>query len=120
MSRSFRKNYKIGGEGNIPYYKMRRKLRRRRMNHELRNLFANYLPKEVDERIVGDVMPKEDQWSEPSDGHGGLSKADYKAHKELYSSRFYKKIRYVFKNEREKASTPKKRLLRQRSSQMTK
>lgn len=120
MSRSFRKNYKIGGEGNIPFYKMRRKLRRRRMNHELRNLFANYLPEEVDERIVGDVMPKEDQWREPSDGHGGLSKADYKAHKELYSSRFYKKIRYVLKKRERRHLPQKKRLLRQRSSQMTK
>lgn len=97
MSRSFRKNYKLGGEGNIPFYKMRRKLRRRRVNHEVRNLFANYLPEEVDERIVGDVMPKEDQWGEPSDGHVGISKANYKAHKEWFSGRFDKRIRYAFK-----------------------
>lgn len=98
MSRSFRKNFKIGGEGNIPFYKKRRKLRRHRVNHEVRNLFANYKPEDVDERIVGDVMPKEDQGSEPSDGHVGLSKTEYKAHKEHYEGwSLGKKIKYAFK-----------------------
>lgn len=102
MSRSTRKNYKLGGEGNIPFYKKRRKLRRRRVNQEVRNLFANYQPEEIDEKIVGDVMPKEDQFGEPSDGHCGLSKADYMAHKEMFSSRFDKKIRYAFKERRKR------------------
>lgn len=107
MSRSYKKNYKIGYccKGNVKYYKIRRKLRRHRLNHELRNLMANYTPEDVDEMIVGDVMPKENQNEEPSDGHGGLWRSGYEADKAEYDRIFGKKIGYVFKQKKRRNCT---------------
>ena len=102
MSRSYKKNYKVGYccKGNIRYYKKRRKLRRHRLSHEMHNLFANYTAEIIDEKVVGDVMPKENQWGEPSDGHYGLWQSEYKADKAFYDKLYGKKIGYAFKPKR--------------------
>lgn len=107
MSRSYKNNYKLGHccKGNIKYYKIRRKLRRHRLNHELRNIMANYTLEDVDEMIVGDVMPKENQNDEPSDGHAKLWKSEYAANKAEYDSCWGKKIGYVLKQKKRRNRT---------------
>lgn len=102
MSRSYRKNIRLtcGCGSNTKYYRMRKKLRRHRLNHEVRNLIANHMLDEVDNRIVGNVMPKEDQWAEPTDGHWCVSKAEYNKDKKRYDKHFGSKIKCSLKKER--------------------
>lgn len=64
---------------------------------------ANYLSKDVDELIVGDVMPRENQNDEPSDGHGGLWRSGYEADKAEYD-RIGKKKRMRVQAKEEKKS----------------
>lgn len=71
MSRTYRKNIRCFccyGD-NREFYQIRRRQRRHRTNHEVRNLLANYGPEGLDERWKGADMTREDQWMEPTDGH---------------------------------------------------
>lgn len=80
MSRSYRKHIKIGictGD-NRKYYAARRKKRRRFLRHELRHATANYNVEDIEDHLVGDVMPKENLWDEPTDGHYAINKSTLK------------------------------------------
>ena len=55
--------------------------------------------------IVGDVMPKENQNDEPSDGHAKLWKSEYAANKAEYDSCWGKKIGYVLKQKKRRNRT---------------
>lgn len=66
---------------------------------------ANYTSEDVDEMIVGDVMPKENQNDEPSDGHAKLWKSEYAANKAEYDSCWGKKIGYVLKQKKRRNRT---------------
>lgn len=111
MSRTYRKNIKIGictGD-NRDYYAARRKKRRRRLNHELRNAVANYNPEELDEHLIGDIMPKEDQWDEPTDGHYGINKSTIKMMDRQWSGRnkFFDPDPYDFHKKYDRYLKPK-------------
>lgn len=83
MSRSYKKNIKCsmcGGDNRL-FYRLRRRRRRARLRHEMRALTTKYNPDEIDEHVVGDTMKKDDQWAEPSDGHWGMNKDQYKQYK---------------------------------------
>ena len=76
MSRTYKKNIRCFccyGD-NRKFYEARRRLRRHRINHEVRNLLSNYGPEGLDEMWKGPDMPKEAQWMEPTDGHWGINK----------------------------------------------
>ena len=76
MSRTYKKNIRCFccyGD-NRKFYEYRRRQRRHRINHEVRNLLANYGPEGLDDMWKGADMKTENQWSEPTDGHWGINK----------------------------------------------
>jgi len=76
MSRTYKKNIRCFccyGD-NRKFYELRRRQRRRRINHEVRNLLSNYGPEGLDELWKGPDMTTEAQWIEPTDGHWGIDK----------------------------------------------
>ena len=91
MSRSYRKHIVIymctGNNG--PYYKMRRRKYRRKLNHELRDLNAKCTPEELDEKYVGEagLKPFRNLWDEPTDGHYAVDKTGLKQQLKRYERR---------------------------------
>lgn len=71
MSKSYSK-YKMIGicyGNNTPFYRERRVHQRRVNKNRLRNAMAKYNNDEIDDEFIPYVIPKEDQWDEPTDGH---------------------------------------------------
>ena len=71
MSRTYKKNIRCFccyGD-NRKFYELRRRQRRHRINHEVRDLLSKYGPEGLDERWKGPDMTREAQWMEPTDGH---------------------------------------------------
>ncbi len=86
MSRSYRKHIRCtmcGGDNRL-FYRLRRRKRRARLSQEMRAIKAHYHYDEIDDHIIGDIMPKDDQWAEPTDGHWGMSKRQYQRFKKEY------------------------------------
>lgn len=74
MSKSYG-NYKTVGfccGSNTDFYRMRRKHQRRVNNHRMRNIMSNYDSGEFDDMFTEFIIPKTDQWNEPTDGHRKL------------------------------------------------
>ena len=83
MSRSYKKNIRIqmcSGK-NVMFYKYRRRKNRHRLNQELHEASIKYDSEDIDDNINPDTMPKQDLWREPSDGHYGMNKDQYKQFK---------------------------------------
>lgn len=83
MSRSYKKNIRImvcGGDNRL-FYKFRRRKNRRKLNQNLHNASTKYEGEDLDDNINPDTMPKQDLWREPSDGHFGMNKDQYKEFK---------------------------------------
>ena len=77
MSRTYRKNVKgfiAAGGNNTKFYKNRRRNIRHKNKNNFRYLIANKPIDEVNDLILNDVTPKEDQWAEPTDGHYTINK----------------------------------------------
>ena len=92
MSRTYKKNIRCFccyGD-NRKFYELRRRQRRRRINHEVRNLLSNYGPEGLDELWKGPDMTREAQWMEPTDGHYGINKEYIKTmDREYYNDEVY-------------------------------
>ena len=71
---------------NREFYKMRRRQRRHRSNHEVRNLLVNYGPEGLDEMWKGPDMTVEAQWMEPTDGHWAIDKEYIKRMDRVYNN----------------------------------
>ena len=88
MSRTYKKHIRCFcccGD-NRDFYKQRRRLRRHRMNHEVRHLLANYGPEGLDEMWKGPDMTVEAQWMEPTDGHWAIDKGYIKLMDHTYNN----------------------------------
>ena len=96
MSRTYRKNIRCFccyGD-NRKFYEARRRQRRHRINHEVRNLLSNYGPEGLDEMWKGPDMTTEAQWIEPTDGHYSINKEYIKTmDREYYNDEIYIKTR---------------------------
>lgn len=71
MSKSYSK-YKMIGicyGNNTPFYRERRVHQRRVNKNRLRNTMAKYNNDEIDDEFIPYIIPKEDHWDEPTDGH---------------------------------------------------
>lgn len=92
MSRTYRKNIRCFccyGD-NRKFYEARRRKRRHRINHEVRNLLSNYGPEGLDEMWKGPDMTTEAQWMEPTDGHYSINKEYIKTmDREYYNDEIY-------------------------------
>lgn len=76
MSRTYKKNIRCFccyGD-NRKFYELRRRQRRHRINHEVRDLLSKYGPEGLDEMWKGPDMTTEAQWMEPTDGHWAINK----------------------------------------------
>ena len=85
MSRTFRKNLRIGictGD-NREYYKIRRKKYKNKFKQNLRTLLRNKIIKEVSDLIMNPKYPKKDTWDEPTDGYWLISSKNTKIPKFL-------------------------------------
>jgi len=91
MSRTYKKNIRCFccyGD-NRKFYEARRRQRRHRINHEVRNLLSNYGPEGLDEMWKGPDMTIEAQWMEPTDGHWGIDKEYIKRMDREYNKYMY-------------------------------
>ena len=92
MSRTYKKNIRCFccyGD-NRKFYEYRRRQRRHRINHEVRNLLSNYGPEGLDEMWKGSDMTKEAQWIEPTDGHWPINKEYIKRMDRYYNNNKYR------------------------------
>ena len=91
MSRTYKKNIRCFccyGD-NRKFYMMRRRQRRHKINHEIRNLLSNYGPEGLDEMWKGPDMTIEAQWMEPTDGHWSINKEYIKRMDREYNEYMY-------------------------------
>lgn len=104
MSRTYKKNIRCFccyGD-NRKFYENRRRQRRHRINHEIRNLLIKYGPEGIDEMWKGPDMTREAQWMEPTDGHWGIDKEyikrmDREYTNSNYAEYFHRKFDRYFK-----------------------
>ena len=70
MSKSYAKYKTLGvcTGSNTEYYRMRNRLRRRKNNHSIKNIMANFKNEEFDDIFLEFKIPKKDSWDEPTDG----------------------------------------------------
>ena len=71
MSKSYG-NYKtlgIATGSNTEYYRNRRKHQRRVNHNRLKTAMTNNYADEIDDVFNPYIIPKENQWNEPTDGH---------------------------------------------------
>lgn len=88
MSRTYKKYIRCfccHGD-NREFYRIRRRQRRHRSNHEVHNLLVNYGPEGLDEMWKGPDMTREAQWMEPTDGHWAIDKETIKAMDREYNN----------------------------------
>ena len=100
MSRTYKKNIRCFcccGD-NRKFYENRRRQRRHRINHEIRNLLANYGPEGLDEMWKGPDMTREAQWIEPTDGHWAINKEYIKTMDREYNNDLHYDLIYRDKN----------------------
>lgn len=74
MSKSYGRYKTVGFcyGSNTNFYRERRKHQRRVNNHQIKNLISNYNIDEFDDKFTDFIIPKTDQWNEPTDGHRKL------------------------------------------------
>jgi hypothetical protein len=100
MSRTYKKNIRCFccyGD-NRKFYELRRRQRRHRINHEVRNLLSNYGPEGLDEMWKGADMTTEAQWMEPTDGHWSIDKEYIKRMDRKYNNDPNYYLRYCDRN----------------------
>jgi hypothetical protein len=100
MSRTYRKNIRCFccyGD-NHKFYELRRRQRRHRINHEVRNLLSKYGPEGLDEMWKGADMTTEAQWMEPTDGHWSIDKEYLKRMDRKYNNDPNYDLRYHDRN----------------------
>ena len=102
MSKSYGK-YKTCGVcwgNNTPYYKDRRRRIRMKNNQRLRTMMAHHNPEDYDDVFDPYIIPKKDDWMEPTDGTWKLTAKELKKSKYRYPWSTYKLPYYATKNNR--------------------
>jgi len=107
MARTYRKHIlcTICNGDNRDFYRCRRRKIKNLGRMQLRRLIANYDINEVSDLWEEPKFPMKDTWSEPTDGHWGMSKEDFKKYKRENPDRadyYEKEAKYYLKNKKYK------------------
>ena len=106
MSRTYRKRIikTTAGGDNTSFYRLRRRKIKNIGRMQLRRLLANFNIDDVSNLWEEPNIPMRDEWAEPTDGHYGITKRDYKklVHNEDINSwydysKLGKKVNYYIK-----------------------
>ena len=88
MSRTYRKRIikTTAGGNNTSFYRLRRRKIKNAGRMQLRHLLANFNIDDVSNLWEEPNIPMRNEWAEPTDGHYGITKRDYKKLKSESSS----------------------------------
>lgn len=101
MSRTYRKALRVGicYGNNTPFYKARRRHIRNINSQLMKNMMAHMSPDELNDNIYNIVLPKKDDWMEPTDGTYLVLPEMYTPHTKFVSPEYFRKMaERVFKS----------------------
>lgn len=92
MSRTYRKALRVGicYGNNTPFYKARRRKARNYNSQMLKNMMAHMETEDINENIYNIVLPKRDDWIEPTDGTYLILPEMYTPHTKFVSDQYFR------------------------------